>query len=133
VSTIASGAEVPAGTTLELYCATPGAVIWYTTDGSCPCDEGTRHRYTGPITLTEDITLQVMAVCDGMMDSEVVSLAITIDGTGVTEVAGNGADDGEWVGLGGQRVLNGRLPSGVYIHVRRNAQGAVSSRKVLVK
>lgn len=133
VSTIASGAEVPAGTTLELYCATPGAVIWYTTDGSCPCDEGTRHRYTGPITQTEDVTLQVMAVCDGMMDSEVVSLAITIDGTGVTEVAGNGADDGEWVGLGGQRVLNGRLPSGVYIHVRRNAQGAVSSRKVLVK
>ena len=58
-----SGTSVNTGETVTLHCATEGAQIWYTLDGSCPCDEnGTRQLYTGPITITKDIELKAYAV-----------------------------------------------------------------------
>ncbi len=132
VSNIISGAEVASGTKLELYCATPNAVIWYTTDGSCPCDENARQHYTGPITLTENTTIQVIAVCEGMEDSEIVTLSFTIGETGVTEIA-DGFADSERYDLSGRKIVNSNLPHGIYIHVRRNAAGEPVVRRVLVK
>lgn len=58
-----SGTSVNTGETVTLHCATEGAQIWYTLDGSCPCDEnGTRQLYTGPITITKNIELKAYAV-----------------------------------------------------------------------
>ena len=58
-----SGTSVNTGETVTLHCATEGAQIWYTLDGSCPCDEnGTRQLYTGPITITKDVELKAYAV-----------------------------------------------------------------------
>ena len=68
-----SGTSVNPGETVALYCATEGAVIYYTLDGSCPCDEnGTRQRYTGPLTISQDTELRAYAV-KGDDVSEVVS------------------------------------------------------------
>ena len=71
---------------LTLTCATKGATIYYTLDGSCPCDEQTRKKYTGPITLPEgQVTLQVIAVREGMADSDVATFNYTVtkDPTGI--------------------------------------------------
>ena len=71
---------------LTLTSATKGAIIYYTLDGSCPCDEQKRIKYTGPITLPiGQITLQAIATRDGMDDSEIVTYEYTVqkDTTGI--------------------------------------------------
>ena len=74
-----SGTEVYCGTKIRLTSQTTGATIWYTLDGSCPCDEQTRKKYTGPITLPEgQITLQAVAVREGMVDSDIAEFTYTV-------------------------------------------------------
>lgn len=71
---------------LSLTCATKGATIYYTIDGSCPCDEQTRKKYTGPITLPEgQVTLQAIAVREGMADSDIATFnyMVTKDASGI--------------------------------------------------
>ena len=53
--------------------AQEGCTIWYTLDGSCPCDEARRQRYTGPISITANTTLRAMAVTADGRESEVVT------------------------------------------------------------
>ena len=58
-----SGTYLPAGERVTLSCDTKDAVIWYTTDGTCPCDENsTRKKYTAPITVTEAVSIRAYAV-----------------------------------------------------------------------
>lgn len=69
-----SGSTVDNDYLLTLSCATQGATIYYTLDGSCPCNEQTRTKYTTPIMLPEgEITLQAVAVREGMNDSEIAT------------------------------------------------------------
>ena len=71
-----SGTSVRKGDTVELFCDTEGATIWYTLDGTCPCDEnGPRQAYTGPITLSGDdsVTLKAYAVKEGQQESRVAT------------------------------------------------------------
>jgi len=56
---------------LTLSCPTPGAAIYYTTDGSKPTSASS--RYTGPITISQNTPVKAMAVCDGLLDSEVAA------------------------------------------------------------
>ena len=64
---------------LTLSCATPGADIYYTLDGTCPCNEQTRIKYTRPIQLPEgEVTLQAVAVREGMTDSEIATYAYVV-------------------------------------------------------
>ena len=73
-ASIANGSTVNSGTQLTLTCATEGATIYYTLDGSCPCNEQTRILYTEPIVLpVGTITVNAIAIADGMDDSEVMS------------------------------------------------------------
>ena len=132
VATLSSGAEVPEGTTLELYTSTSGAVIYYTTDGSCPCDEEKRIRYDGPITLKESVTIQFIAVCEGMTDSEVVTLVLDVTpGTGISTLNSQPSTLDSYYDLRGTRVLP-PLRRGMYVQVRRTQNG-IESRKVIVK
>ena len=78
---VASGA-VDSGTEVTISCATDGAEIYYTTDGSDPTAEST--EYTGAISITEVVTLKAIAVKDGMNDSAVASVSYTIKGTVAT-------------------------------------------------
>ena len=75
---VASGA-VDSGTSVTISCATDGAEIYYTTDGTEPTAEST--EYTAAISITEAVTLKAIAVKDGMNDSAVSSASYTIKGT----------------------------------------------------
>ena len=80
-----SGTTVSRGTTVELSCKTEGATIWYTTDGTCPCDEnGTRIRYTVPIAIDNHLVLKAYAVKGVMQESEVVSFEYFVEAEVVT-------------------------------------------------
>src|SRR5438046_2801416 len=56
--------------------STPGATIYYTTDGSTPTTSSI--VYTGPISVTQTTTLRALAAASGMADSAVASATYTI-------------------------------------------------------
>lgn len=60
-SSRASGSAVYRGSKIELTTDSKNATIYFTTDGSCPCDEnGTRRKYTVPIVINEDTKILAM-------------------------------------------------------------------------
>lgn len=72
---VASG-EVENGTSVTITCATEGAKIYYTTDGSAPTVAST--EYTAAISITEEVTIKAIAVKAEMNDSAVASVSYTI-------------------------------------------------------
>ena len=78
-ASIRSGETITADSLLTLSCETEGATIYYTLDGTCPCDEMRRMEYTAPITLpVGHVVLQAMAVYEGMEDSKVAIYEYTV-------------------------------------------------------
>ena len=59
---------------------TPGAIIYYTTDGTVPTNES--QKYNTPITLTETTTIQAIAIEDGHIMSDVVGMTFTKESSG---------------------------------------------------
>ena len=55
------------GSVVTAECATEGAEIWYTTDGTMPHVNGT--KYTGPITVTEATSFRFVGIKNGMINS----------------------------------------------------------------
>ena len=85
-ASIASGSTVAKGTEVTLCCSTEGAAIYYTLDGSCPCDD-TAILYDGtPIVINENTELRIMAVAEGMYESDVVVYNYYVEGADVEEV-----------------------------------------------
>lgn len=73
---------VRSGEIMTLSCGTDGAVIYYTTDGTCPCQNtASRMRYTDPITITENTKFRIAAYKDGMDYSERLNITVTVDDT----------------------------------------------------
>ena len=60
--------------------ATPGAIIYYTTDGTVPTNES--QKYNTPITLTETTTIRAIAIEGGHIMSDVVGMAFTKESSG---------------------------------------------------
>lgn len=83
---IASGTTVKKGTRITLSCKTEGATIYYTLDGSCPCDETSRLVYTEPIIINESVTIKAMAVAPDKTESDIVEFTFIVDDE-------NGIDD----------------------------------------
>lgn len=84
---IASGTTVEKGTKITLTCATEGATIYYTLDGSCPCDEVSRLTYTEPIIVNKTVTIKAMAVASDMTESDIVEFTYIVDeGDGIDDV-----------------------------------------------
>ncbi len=91
---ILNGSRVPAGTVVELSCATEGATILCTTNGDLPTEAD---LYEGPITINQATTIYAYAVKEGMLksslayftyeitDSEDVPVVTTLEATDVTE------------------------------------------------
>ena len=73
----AAGA-VKKGTKVSIVCATEGAVIYYTVDGTEPTAEST--EYKNEIEITANVTVKAIAI-KGEAKSEVVEAAYTIDFT----------------------------------------------------
>lgn len=67
---------VESGTQLVISCGTEGAIIRYTLDNTCPCDENAL-VYTGPITITEDTFVRIAAWSETGGYSERLNLHIT--------------------------------------------------------
>ncbi len=61
-------------TKVSLSCATEGATIRYTTDGSEPNSHST--RYTGPFYVTDSCTIKAYATCYDYLDSAVATQSI---------------------------------------------------------
>lgn len=73
---------VRSGETMTLSCGTDKAVIYYTTDGTCPCQNtASRMKYVGPITITENTKFRIAAYKDGMDYSERLNITVTVDDT----------------------------------------------------
>ena len=91
-ASVASGSVVDKGTAIELFCATEGATIYYTLDGSCPCNETeARKVYDGtPIIINENVTIKAMAIAPDMYESEVAEFTYIVDGTGIEDITVNG-------------------------------------------
>ncbi len=79
VSSRVSGTEVYKNSTVVLTCSDKGAKIFYTTDGTCPCDvTGTRNVYISPIVIGSDMTIKSMAVAGTKAESEVATYSYKI-------------------------------------------------------
>lgn len=75
VATPGAGA-VAADTTVTLSCATAGATIYYTTNGTTPTSSST--AYTTAITVSTAMVIKAIAVKDGMSNSAVLTAEYTI-------------------------------------------------------
>lgn len=77
-ASIKSGETVNPGTLLTLNCETEGATIYYTLDGSCPCDEAKRIKYESPFVIYPDMIVKTMAVKDNVDDSDVATFVYNV-------------------------------------------------------
>jgi hypothetical protein len=79
-ASIASGSMVEKGTAVYLNCSTPGATIYYTLDGSCPCDPTpARKVYNGePIIIEGNVTIKAMATAPDLFDSDVATFVYRV-------------------------------------------------------
>ena len=87
-------------TQVSISCATPGALIRYTTNGKTPNSHAT--KYTGPFDVSESCSVRAYAVLDDYADSEVASFAIEKvwgigDSVGVPDWKFSTSGDAEWV------------------------------------
>ncbi len=73
--------------TVTLSDSTPGAVIWYTTDGSAPDTSSPQtHLYAGPIALTATTTLKAIATKAGYTPSGVLTQVYTQQFAGISSL-----------------------------------------------
>ena len=79
IASIESGSTIQEGTTIALSCETENAVIYYTTDGSCPCDTTLSSvQYNGqPIVINQNTTLKAIAYVDAY-ESEIATFYYTV-------------------------------------------------------
>jgi hypothetical protein len=89
---VATPTITPAGGTFSgsvkvtLACATSGAIIHYTTDGSTPTSSSP--TYIAPFTLTSSVTVNAKASVTGDTDSAVATASFTIIPLAITGIAG---------------------------------------------
>lgn len=80
--------DPPSGTSstmairVRIASATPGAVIYYTTDGTAPNSSSPKH--TDPIDVTRATTIKAMAMAPGLLPSEIAIASYTVAGPGAT-------------------------------------------------
>jgi hypothetical protein len=108
----------PTAQSVTLSDATPGASIFYTTDGTTPTASAT--RYTGPISVGSATTLNAIATAPGFTSSGVATATYTIQGASVAlfsddfaRTTGLGASWNLWYGTyatSGAAAVSGAAP-----------------------
>ena len=86
-----SAGEVELNTNVTISCATDGAAIHYTVDGSTPTTSSA--TYTAPVAITTAMTIKAIAVKDSYKNSEVATASYTIapEASTVAQVLAGGA------------------------------------------
>jgi hypothetical protein len=107
---------LPAGQKVSISCATAGATIRYTTDGSAPTGGST--IYSGPIPLSASTVLSARAFVSGMADSAVASASFTVQSSSATAAKAsflglNTTRQGTWKGVIGTEAYV--IPSDVQV------------------
>lgn len=88
--------EIKEGTEVYLHTDTSGADIYYTLDGTTPTRQS--NLYTGPITVSRDLTINAFGYKDGMGSGPITSLEYTV------------VDDDSWsYGLNNLKLDKGEL------------------------
>ncbi len=85
--------EVTSGTEVAISCATSGATIHYTVDGTDPTSSSA--TYSSPIEITATTTIKAIAVKDGMADSEIASATYSVASAGSVTLTANDITAGE--------------------------------------
>lgn len=65
------------GVKVVIECSTPGAKVYYTTDGTEP-SSSTGTLYTDPFPITSNITCKAIACKEGFLDSDIATVEIEI-------------------------------------------------------
>ncbi len=85
-ASILSGSVIARGTSIVLSCTTADASIYYTLDGSCPCDEDSRLLYTGPIIINRDLTIKAMAIGPDGKESGIAEFTYSVESSGIESI-----------------------------------------------
>ncbi|WP_320128428.1 chitobiase/beta-hexosaminidase C-terminal domain-containing protein [uncultured Sphaerochaeta sp.] len=104
---------------VTVTCATSGATIHYTTDGSTPTSSST--SYTGAFSVSGTVTVKAMAIASGLVNSSVASASYTAMATVSTPTIT--ATDA----TGGQLVTMSCATSGATIHYTTDGSNPTSS------
>jgi hypothetical protein len=99
-----AGGTFPTAQTVTISTTSPGATIYYSTDGTTPTTAST--QYTAPITVSTTQTIMAIAVASGFLNSNVSSAIFTIGASVTTINLGSGFSTGSMI-LNGNAVLNG--------------------------
>ena len=90
---------------VSLSTSTPGAVIYYTVDGSTPTTSST--LYAAPISVASTKTIKAIAVVSGFFNSTVSTAVYTISAGGASGVSLGGGFIAGSMALNGSAALNG--------------------------
>ena len=99
----------PSAQTVTISDATPGATIFYTTDGTMP--SASSSVYSGPVSVSASESIQAVSVASGLLNSGIASAVYTI---------GPDSTLGEWIWLGGSNRKN---HAGIYGTLKTPAAG----------
>ena len=136
VPKLASQTAIAGGVLVKLSCATSGAAIYYTTNGSVPTTSSTKYSSSG-INLTNTATIKAIAVKSGLAQSGVMSKKITVNQTAVPSISSTISADAFYVTISGEKgakiyyTIDGSTPtkaSQVY-----NGQIRITDSRVTVK
>ena len=106
--TPASGTYIGAQT-VTMASSTPGAVIYYTTDGSTPTTSSA--IYSAPINVSGTETIHAIAVAPGFVASQAGSAAYIIEATGQSINFGSGFISASGIALNGSAQINTAIHS----------------------
>ena len=105
------GGEVAGGTEITLTCATAGASIYYTLDGSQPTTGSALYAEDNKPVITQDCTLKAMAVLEGVQ-SEIQSIDYTVEQPQTPSYVYQQITTLEELTAGGNFVIVANTPSG---------------------